>query len=186
VKVMTITSDEHLLNHIASGDRAAFAEFYDRQAPRVLALLLRLLGQRGDAEDVLQEVFWQVWSRAHQYDAGRSTPQAWLVLLARSRALDLLRRRNGVPRAFPPNAAAAGDAASALENGELAQQLRDALSNLSEEQRSAITLAFYAGLTHEQIALRQAIPVGTVKTRIRLGMQRLRNALNHEERGSAQ
>lgn len=178
-------SDQQLLSGIAAGDRDAFAEFYDRHAPRALGLLVKLLGARGDAEDVLQEVFWQVWSRAGQYDAARSTPQVWLYLLLRSRALDQLRRRRA--GTAPPAYAAAGDSDPVrdLERGEASERVRQALAQLPEEQRSAITLAFYSGLTHEKVAQHQSIPVGTVKTRIRLGMKRLRDLLGQEHEVAA-
>jgi RNA polymerase sigma-70 factor (ECF subfamily) len=171
-------SDQQLVSRIASGDSAAFAEFYDRHAPGVLGLLLRLLGQRADADDVLQETFLQVWRRAPQYDAGRATPVGWLVLIARSRAVDHLRQRR------PTNVAAAEsicatltDPADGLERQEVARCMRAALQRLPEEQRSAIGLAFFAGLTHEQVAQRLGVPLGTAKTRIRLGIQRLRTLL---------
>lgn len=173
------SSDQQLLSRIAARDTAAFAEFYDRQAPRLLGWLLRWLGQRGDAEDVLQEVFWQIWSRAGQYDATRATPGVWLFLIARSRALDYLRQRRssaGAPEGSEP--AAAADPCAVLEQTEATQQVREALAQLPEEQRSAISLAFYGGLTYEQVAQRQEIPVGTAKTRIRLGMKRLRALLD--------
>jgi RNA polymerase sigma-70 factor, ECF subfamily len=170
--------DELLIRDIAAGDQSAFAEFYDHHAPRVLGALVKWLSDRGDAEDVLQETFWQVWSRAGQYDAARSAPEVWLFLIARSRALDHLRRQR-------PEALANGrrepalleDPAAALESDESMQQVREAMAKLPEEQRSAIRLAFFAGLTYEQVARSQAIPVGTAKTRIRLGMKRLRELL---------
>src|SRR5262245_47958826 len=90
-------SDQDLLSRIASGDGAAFADLYDRHAPRLLALLVGWLGRREDAEDVLQDAFWQVWRQADRYDARRSPVEAWLVLIARSRALDHLRRRRPEP-----------------------------------------------------------------------------------------
>src|SRR5689334_20123685 len=86
-------SNQQLLSCIASGDRDAFAEFYERHAPRILGLLVRWLGRRCDAEDILQETFWQVWRRAADYNPGRSPPEAWLVLIARSRGADFLRQR---------------------------------------------------------------------------------------------
>ena len=174
-------SDQELLTGMASGDRGAFAEFFDRHAPRVLGLLCKWLGQRSDAEDVLQETFWQVWCRAGQYDAARAAPEAWLVLIARSRAMDHRRRQRPAPAL--PDGPGPADPASALERSEQTQQVRTALASLPEEQRSAISLAFYGGLTYEQVAQHQAIPLGTAKTRIRLGMRRLRSLLLGE--GSA-
>jgi RNA polymerase sigma-70 factor (ECF subfamily) len=171
-------SDQHLVSRIAEGDTDAFAAFYDRHVAAVFGLLLKLLGQRNDAEDVLQETFYQVWSRARQYDPARSDPRVWLLLIARSRALDHLRRRR-IPAGTPGDGALVCecDPAQLLEQLEAAQGLREALTRLPEEQRSAICLAFYGGLTHEEVARSQAVALGTVKTRIRLGMQRLRRLL---------
>jgi RNA polymerase sigma-70 factor (ECF subfamily) len=171
-------SDPELLGRVASGDGAAFAELYDRHAPRLLTLLIGWVGRREDAEDVLQEAFCQVWSQAARYDAMRSPVQAWLVLITRSRALDHLRRRRPETAAAPGDKAApASDPLGALEQDESAQRVRDALALLPDEQRSALTLAFFGGLTNEQVARQQAIPLGTAKTRIRLGMKRLRDLL---------
>jgi RNA polymerase sigma-70 factor (ECF subfamily) len=171
-------SDEELLRRIAAGDRSAFAAFYDRHVPRVFALVLRQLGQHGDADDVLQEVFWQVWSRARQFDAGRATPAAWLFWIARCRVLDhLRRRRRDVPLGLAPETAAGGDPVNAFADGETTQQVREALAKLPKEQQGAIRLAFFAGLTYEEVARHQAVPVGTAKTRIRLAMKKLRELL---------
>jgi RNA polymerase sigma-70 factor (ECF subfamily) len=170
-------SDEELLTRIAGGDSCAFAEFYDRHVPRVFALALRHLGQHGDADDVCQEVFLQVWSRARQFDATRAKPVAWLFWIARSRALDRLRRRRDAPLAGAPETAVGDDPASVLTDGEATQQVREALTKLPDEQRGAISLAFFSGLTYEQVARHQAVPVGTAKTRIRLAMKKLRELL---------
>jgi RNA polymerase sigma-70 factor (ECF subfamily) len=175
---MQIGSDEELLTRIAGGDSSAFAEFYDRHIPRVFALVLRHLRQHGDADDVCQEVFWQVWLRARQFDATRATPLAWLFWMARSRALDhLRRRRRDVPLALAPETKACGDPACILTDGETTQQVREALTKLPEDQRAAICLAFFSGLTYEQVARHQGVPVGTAKTRIRLAMKKLRELL---------
>jgi RNA polymerase sigma-70 factor (ECF subfamily) len=168
-------SNQQLLTGIAAGDKQAFAEFYDRHSPRVYGLLLKWLGARTDAEDVLQEVFWQVWCKAGQYDARRSPPEAWLFLLARSRGTDYLRRHppeSAFPKGWEP--IGLNDPSQVLEQNELTGRVRQALTCLPEEQRSAIVLTFYAGLTNEQVARYQGIPLGTAKTRIRLGMERLR------------
>jgi RNA polymerase sigma-70 factor (ECF subfamily) len=179
-------SDQQLLSRIARGEEAALATFYDRHAARTLGLVQKLLGSRGDPEDVLQETFWQVWCRAGQFDPERSSPLAWLLMLARSRALDQVRReRVRSATALSPERTRGKDPASLLEQQETVQHVRDALARLPEEQRSAISLAFYSGLTHEQVAQRQAVPLGTVKTRIRLGMRRLRNLLCQQQEVSA-
>ena len=172
-------TDEFLLQRIAAGDRTAFAALYDRHAPRLLALVRRWLNpHRGDAEDVLQEIFWQVWCHAGKYDCGRSPAEVWLVLLARSRSMDHLRRKRGERCSEASGEPAVTDAPErALEDQEMAQQVRAALAQLPDEQRTAIVLAFFSGFTYEQVAQRLAIPVGTAKTRIRLGMKRLRDLL---------
>ena len=182
-------SDVELLGRIAAGDRAAFAEFYDRHCGRILGLLIRLLRQRPEAEDVLQECFFQVWSQAGRYEAQRSAPTAWLVLIARSRALDCLRRRRRSDATCSADAAApavaAEDSGGDLEREEGAHLTSRALAQLPEEQRGAIRLAFYNGLTHEQIAESQHVPLGTVKTRIRRGIMRLREILSQEQKAVA-
>jgi RNA polymerase sigma-70 factor (ECF subfamily) len=145
--------------------------------------LVRWLGRRCDAEDILQETFWQVWRRAAEYNPGRSPPEAWLVLIARSRGADFLRQRRpeaALPAGREPETMA--DPCTTLARNEAAEQVRVALGQLPEEQRGALTLAFFAGLTHEQVARRQGVPVGTAKTRIRLGMKRLRYALSDGQR----
>jgi len=169
------TSDFELMQSIAQGDQAAFAAFYDRHAARVLGLLHKWMADRADVEDVLQEIFWQVWLRAAQYDPARAAPGVWLVLIARSRALDSLRRHRppGTPANLPEPVSPL-DPSSALERDEASRLVHQALAQLPEEQRTALVLTFYEGMTQEQVARCQAIPLGTAKTRIRLGMNRLR------------
>lgn len=176
-------SDEQLLLEVAAGNQRAFAEFYDRHAPRVLGLLVRTLRHRVDAEDVLQETFWQVWRSAAQYDPRRATPEVWLFLLARSRSLDFLRqRRRATAGATAPSTAPASDPLQIVVRDETGQRVREAMGRLPEEQRSALCLAFYGGWTHEQVAAHQSIPLGTAKTRIWLGMKRLRTLLGDERK----
>ncbi len=176
-------SDADMMQAIAAGYAAAFADFYDRHAPRALGLLRRLLGQPGDAEDVLQETFWQIWDRADRFDPSRSTPLVWLLLIARSRALDLLRRRGSErPAAAVVEPVYTGDPGRPLELWEDRQRVSRALAALPGEQRRVIDLAFFGGLTHDEIARRLGVPLGTVKTRIRRGLLRLRDLLrDHPE-----
>jgi RNA polymerase sigma-70 factor (ECF subfamily) len=181
MRYVMLDTDQDLLHAIAQGEPSAFAALYDRYASRVLGFLVRLLKRRSDAEDVLQETFLQVWSKAKDFQAARSAPLSWLFLLARSRALDLLRRRwrqEELPTPTPKGASA--DPAELFEVNETKGQLRAALEQLPEEQRTSIQLAFYGGLTHEELAASQCTPLGTVKTRIRLGMQRLRGILTEK------
>lgn len=172
-------SDPVLLARIAVGDRCAFAEFYDRYAARIYGLLIKLLKNSREADDVLQEAFWQVWTRATQFDARRGSPLAWLVLIARSRCLDQLRRgsRQRVNVAEFDEPSTTLDLAEDLHRDEVAARARQAIAALPEEQRIAIQLAFYGGYTHQEIAEQLNAALGTIKTRIRLGMQKLREAL---------
>jgi RNA polymerase sigma-70 factor, ECF subfamily len=170
--------DTELLIGVAAGDRTAFAAFYDRHASAVFGLLIKMLPQRGDAEDVLQETFLQVWRQASRFDPARSSPFGWVVMIARSRAVDRLRQKAASPTSDPPDRSVLPEAESASERDETAARIRRALALLPAEQRAAIDLAFYGGLTYEEVADRQAIPVGTAKTRIRLGMHRLRSLLS--------
>jgi RNA polymerase sigma-70 factor (ECF subfamily) len=177
--------DSYLVGRISAGDQEAFARFYDLHAPAVLGLLFRILGGRGEAEEVLQEVFLQAWRQAGRYEPGRSTPRGWLLMLARSRALDRLRRREARARREQESAADASLSRQAaplgtarLEAAERRDRVSSALNLLSPEQRRCIELAFFEGLTHTQIAERLAAPLGTVKSRILLGMNKLRQALS--------
>ena len=178
-KSVTPTSDVELLSRMGTGDRAAFADFYDRYSGRMFGLLIKLVGRRSEAEDVLQETFWQVWSRASDFDGRRGSPLVWLVQITRSRAIDQLRRRRDhQPATAAPDVGTSGQVLDGIEREDLAAQARNAISSLPREQSAVIRLAFYGGLTHEEIARQRSIPLGTVKTRIRRGMQTLRKVLN--------
>lgn len=177
--------DLYLIGRVAGGDREAFAHLFDRLAPAVLGLLVRILGRGGEAEEVLQEVFLQVWEEADRYQPGRSSPLGWVLMLARSRGIERLRSRQASQRRAQTVArdglwsdgAANPRGSDRLEAEERRQQLLAALGVLSSEQRQCIELAFFQGLTHSQIAECTAAPLGTVKSRILLGMNKLRQAL---------
>jgi RNA polymerase sigma-70 factor, ECF subfamily len=164
---------EALLRRTADGDRAALGQLYDRFASLANGLALRILRDVAEAEDVVQEVFLQVWRQADRFDAARGTPEAWICTIARSRALDRLRRRAarkedaGPVEPFPAAEPATDDALA----------VRTAVAGLSEDQRRAVELAYYEGLTQTEIARRLGEPLGTIKTRIRTAMMRLREAL---------
>jgi len=174
-----------LMGRIAAGDGEAFARVFEVHSAVVLGLLFRMLGRRSEAEEVLQEVFLQVWTQADRYDSTRSTPRGWLLMLARSRALDRIRWREA-RRRREEEAAVSGAhlelvpplGTERLESAERRDQVSSALGLLSPEQRRCIELAFFEGLTHTQIAERLEAPLGTVKSRILLGMNKLRQALS--------
>jgi len=176
--------DNFLMGRIAAGDRDAFARLFDRHSPVVLGLLIRILGRRSEAEETLQEVFLQVWRQAGRYEPGRSTPRGWILVLARSRALDQLRSREARQRRETELSAASAArqehpvGTRGLEESERREQVSSALEVLPPEQRRCIELAFFEGLTQTQIASRLEAPLGTVKSRIHLGMSKLRQVLS--------
>jgi RNA polymerase sigma-70 factor (ECF subfamily) len=177
------THEIELMRRIGAGDSEALAEAFDLHSPGVLGLLFRILGQRSEAEEVLQEVFLQVWKQAGRYDPERATPRGWILMLARSRALDRIRRRDSSRRreeevANDEPLAVSPVGTERLEAMERRSRVASALGLLSPEQRHCIELAFFEGLTHTQIAERLQAPLGTVKSRILLGMNKLRQALS--------
>ena len=167
------SSAEALLRRTADGDRAALGQLYDRFASLANGLALRILRDVAEAEDVVQEVFLQVWRQAGRFDAARGTPEAWICTIARTRALDRLRRR----AARKEEAGATDPLAGAEPGTEDALAVRTAVAALSDDQRRAVELAYYEGLTQSEIARRLGEPLGTIKTRIRTAMMRLREAL---------
>lgn len=176
-------NETELLRRIATGDGDALSRLFELHSPIVLGLLVRILGSRAEAEEVLQETFLQVWMQADRFDEGRSTPRGWLLMLARSRALDRLRRRESRRRREEEVSGEGGSATlptgtARLEEAERKTRIDSALGLLSPEQRHCIELAFFEGLTHTQIAERLKAPLGTVKSRILLGMNKLRQALS--------
>jgi len=172
-----------LVGEVARGDREAFGRFYDRYASLVFSFALRLLRARSEAEDLLQEVFFQAWRQAASYDPGRGTPEAWMIMRARARAIDRIRavRRRGETFVAPVDEklAVAPDMAggNAADRAADRDTVQGALSQLPLAQREVIELAYYAGLTQTEIAERLQQPLGTVKTRIRLGLERLREVV---------
>jgi RNA polymerase sigma-70 factor, ECF subfamily len=162
-----------LIRRLTAGDHKALGEFYDRYAGLVNGLAVRILRDRADAEDTVQEVFVQVWQQAARFDATRGTPEAWLCTMTRSRALDRQRKRSS--RREEPEASDGGS--TAVPRTEEAIAVRKALDELPEDQRKALELAYYEGLTQSEIAERLREPLGTVKTRIRTAMIRLRGVL---------
>ena len=176
-------ADQAALARLARGDQSALAELYDRHARPIYSLALRILREQADAEDIVQEVFAQAWNQAARFDTSRGAVAAWLLMMARSRAIDRLRARRSRPETASdaeavermPDAAVRQDLQ--LLSSEQVGMLKTALNGLPAPQREALELAYYEGLTHTEIADRLSEPLGTVKTRIRQAVIRLREAL---------
>jgi RNA polymerase sigma-70 factor, ECF subfamily len=167
--------DEDLLIGTARGDLASFHTFYQRHAARVSAYAHRLCGDRALAEDIAQEVFTTVWIRAGTYRPDRGGTSTWLYALTRNKVIDLWRRsgKNGPSEGLDERWAAPVFAGV----GDLRLSLRQALKRVAPEQRQAIELAYFGGFTYEEAAGRLDLPLGTLKSRIRLGMQKMRTVL---------
>ena len=165
-----------LIQRMAAGDRDAFQRFYDRYATLVYSFSLKLTRQPADAEELLQEVFLQVWNHAGTYNAARGKPEAWLITITRSRAIDLIRsRRRREGRVLPVEDLSRVERPQELTGDRLAAEtVQEILHLLPPEQREALELAYFQGMTQTEIAEKLQIPVGTVKTRIRGGLPRLR------------
>ncbi len=179
-------SDIELLHAVARGDEAALARLYDAYRVILFGLLVRILNSREEAEDILQEVFVQVWRRAKDFDEKRGRPFTWLVTLARSRAIDRLRQlgaRQRLAMGAAQEQEQADNFSDALTDSVRAEQqavVRRALRELPEEQRTTILLAYFDGLTQTEIAAKLNAPLGTVKTRMRAGMIKLRALLGSQ------
>ena len=174
--------DGELLSAIARGDRQAYRALYERYAPILLGLLSRILGDRGEAEDVLQEVFLQIWKKAGDFDERRGRALHWLATIARNRALDrrstIESRRRLAPVAVPDTAHQQPlDPVEAANVAEEARHLHRALAQIPEAQRQVLLLAYFDGLSQTEIAERVGLPLGTVKSHARIGLTSLRDFL---------
>lgn len=175
-------ADFALIDRIRGGDESALAELYDRWSDRVHSLAVHLLRDARDAEDIVEETFWQAWRGASRYDAARGAVGTWLLTICRSRALDRVRARRRRPENAPLDDAPllvdpAADPSDAMVAGETSRIVRAALVELPDEQRQALELAYFLGLSQSEIAERTGQPLGTIKTRVRLAMNKLRERL---------
>ena len=174
-----------LLAAMARGDKAALARLYDLLAKPLYSLAFRVLNDAGEAQDVVQDVFLQIWHKAATYDTGRGSVFAWAATLIRNRAIDRVRMRTrraellaeSAPDLQPAAVGGEADSAASLWVREKAGAVRTALAQLAPEQQKAIELAFFSGLTQQEIAARLNEPLGTVKARIRRGLLKLREIL---------
>ena len=177
--------DAQLLRRMAEGDEQALGAFYDRWQPLVHGVVLRILRQRDDVADVVEAAFWQAWRQAGRYETGRGSVQTWLLTIARSRALDKVRALKrlreepieGGNGDLVVQLAADGDPSMSAEAAERRTFVIAALAELPAEQREALELGYFAGLSQTEIAERTGQPLGTIKTRMRLAMQKLRGRL---------
>lgn len=179
------TPDVALVRAMAAGDERALGVLYDRWQPLLYSLVLHVVGDPGDAEEVLEDALWQAWRQAGSYTESRGSVRTWLATIARSRALDRVRVRRAARRDVsiddaPAAAELAIDTdgpAEAAEAADLRTRVRMALSSLPPDQRETVELAYFGGLSQTEIAAATGQPLGTVKTRARLALQKLRTAL---------
>jgi RNA polymerase sigma-70 factor (ECF subfamily) len=176
--------DVELLRQIASGDRPAFAEFYDRYSTLMYSVAFKILNDAGEAEDVLQEAFLQIWEKAGKFDPKLGKASSWAAVLARNKAVDKIRasqrRSRLADEAGTAHAIAEETAATvndSLHGHEQAKLIQSAIVGLPGEQRQAIELAYFSGLTQDEISKKLNTPLGTIKARIRRGLLKLRDQL---------
>jgi RNA polymerase sigma-70 factor (ECF subfamily) len=187
-------SDESLITRVAHGDRTALEILYDRYAAIIPGICIKVTEDYAAAEDTLQDIFWRVWQNASTYESGRGSFTGWLFKIARNLAIDMYRRQ----RSRSQTITGAWDAGTAFEylpepdtdlqgHTQLnldAQQIRDALTNLPDEQRQVLELAYFYGMTRQEIAEATGEALGTIHTRARLGLRKLRKQLERSETGA--
>lgn len=176
--------DVELLRQIAAGDRTAFGEFYDRHSALMFSVASRILNDAGEAEDVLQEAFVQIWEKARNFDSKLGKPSSWAAILVRNKAIDRIRasqRRTQLAQDAGTEMAIAAEVNESVNETvhghETAQLIHSAIVDLPAEQRKAIELAYFSGLTQNEISEKLHEPLGTVKARIRRGLLKLRDQL---------
>lgn len=173
---------EALLGRVARGDKPAFAELYDQMAPRVLGLVRRLLVDHAQSEEVTQEIFLEIWQSASRYEPNKGGATTWILTMAHRRAVDRVRssqsgRDRDVKIGIRDFVPSVDDVAHGAEVRIEHERVKKAMAQLTELQRQAISLAYYGGYSHSEVAEQLSIPIGTVKTRLRDGMIRLRDAM---------
>lgn len=168
------------LLQVAKGDRTAFAALYEQTSPRLFGICLRMLRDRGQAEEILQDIYLIVWRRAVTFDPERASASTWLSAIARHRAIDRLREARETPIDDDFLHSFADDSPNPeaqAESGELSRRLQNCLEKLDAQKSSLIREAFYAGITYRELAERMAIPLGTIKSWIRRGLLELKSCL---------
>jgi len=168
------TDDSRLIVRIRAGEQGAMSELYDRYSSVVYGVALRVLQDAAAAEDVLQDIFLQLWRKPEAFDSSRGSLGAWLAVIARHRSIDRLRQRRPETDIEEVVIAGGTDLRDETERSLVIEKVRQALGEMNEDQRKALELAYFQGLTHTEIAERTGEPLGTIKTRIRSGLQLLR------------
>jgi len=177
------TGDSELIRAVAGGDRGAFVLLFERYAGRIKAFMIRAGASPGDADEIAQDVMVAIWRRAQTFDPERAAASTWIFAIARNRRIDRLRRAGRAgPDPLDPLSQPypEPDGFAALSAAERERRLRDALGALPPEQRAVLVAAFYEGLSHAEIAAREGLPLGTVKSRIRLAFRRLSGILGED------
>lgn len=182
----TDPSDVELMQSAGRGDRSALRQIYQRWSRGLYSFAARLTGNASDAEDLVQEVFIEIWRRAPQFDPRRAKPRTWALAIIRNKAVDRVRQRTRRESILEASAADVVELSTSSETAEARDQVwsresallvRNAFQSLPDDQRTTLELAYFEGLTHQEIAARQNEPLGTVKSRIRRGLLRLRDGL---------
>lgn len=174
-----VPSDSELIARMAAGDASSLSSLSERYSGVLTALGRRIAGNENDAEDIVADALWQAWQRARDYDPARGSAAAWLITITRSRAIDHVRARKTAARPVPydPAPETAEGPAIGMVLSERAHIVRAALNDLGDHERTALRMAYYSDLSQAEIAERLGVPLGTVKTRIRAGMMKLRKSL---------
>jgi RNA polymerase sigma-70 factor (ECF subfamily) len=176
VALTEASADIALVSALRAGDQNAMGLLYDRYSSLVYSVALRVLGDTGAAEDVLQEVFMQLWRNPGVFDSSRGNLGAWLAVIARNRAIDALRKRRPETDIADVVVSVEPDMAGDAERARAMEKVRGVLGTMPAAQRSALEMAYFEGLTHSEIAAKTGEPLGTIKTRIRTGLLALRQA----------
>jgi RNA polymerase sigma-70 factor (ECF subfamily) len=171
-------NDAALVSAIRAGDQNAMAALYDRYSAVVYSIALRVLGDTGAAEDILQDVFMQLWRNPSAFDASRGNLGAWLAVITRNRSIDALRKRRPEQDFEEVVLAVEPDFASDADRSRIGEKVRSLLAAMPDGQRKALELAYFEGLSHTEIAAKTGEPLGTIKTRIRAGLLTLRKAFS--------
>jgi RNA polymerase sigma-70 factor, ECF subfamily len=169
--------DKALLERVLARDQTAMAELFDRYSGMAYSVAMRVVKDAAQAEDVMQDVFFQVWQNPRAFVSDRGSLGAWLAVVVRNRAIDLIRRRKPAEAVDEVVLPAATNVAAEVEHRTLIERVRNAMKDLPPEQRESMELAFFEGMTHAEIAEKKGEPLGTVKTRIRAALMSVRKAV---------